>query len=60
MFTSIALLFIILAAFATLCWGVTKLALAEPFKTVLIVVLVLFGLGVLYNFIAGGNIRIGP
>ena len=56
--TTLLLLFIILAAFALLYWGVTQLALPPMVKTVLIVVAGMFALVFLYNMVSGGGLSL--
>ena len=50
---------IILAAFSLLWWGVNALALPQPIKVVILVVLGLIGLAFLYNMFAGGGMGVG-
>jgi hypothetical protein len=55
---TVVLIFIILAAFALVWWGVQRLAIPEPIKTVVLVILGLVALVLIYNFIAGGGVRL--
>lgn len=41
--------------FAVLYWGITQFALPQPMKVVLIVIMALFGLLLIWNFVAGGH-----
>lgn len=52
---TLLLIFIILAAFALVYWGMTQLPLPPVVKTVLIVVMGLLALIFIYNSLAGGH-----
>jgi hypothetical protein len=54
MIHTLIVVFIILAAFALLYWGMTQLTLPPTIKTVLIVILGLIALLFIYNMFAGG------
>jgi Co/Zn/Cd efflux system component len=56
--TLLILVFIILAAGALFWWAVQRLALPEPFKTVVLLIIGLVALALLYNFIAGGHVPV--
>ena len=56
MISTLITLFILLAIFALIWWGVNRLALPEPFKTVILVIVGLVGLVWLYHVFAGGNV----
>ena len=56
MFTTLIVVFIVLAFMALLWWGVSRLSLPEPVKTVVLVVLGLVCLIVIYQFVVGGGI----
>ncbi len=53
--TLIYVLFVV-AAFSLVYWGVSKMALPDPVRTVLIVVMGLIGLLILWNLIAGSGL----
>jgi hypothetical protein len=55
MIHTLIVIFIILAAFALLYWGMTQLTLPPTIKTVLIVILGLIALLFIYNMFAGGT-----
>jgi hypothetical protein len=55
MIHTLIVVFIILAAFALLYWGMTQLTLPPTIKTVLIVILGLIALLFIYNMFAGGG-----
>ena len=55
---TILLIFIILAGFALIWWGIGRLAIPEPIKTVVLVVLGIVALVMIYNFVAGGGIHV--
>jgi hypothetical protein len=55
MIHTLIVVFIILAAFALLYWGMTQLTLPPTIKTVLIVILGLIALLFIYNMFAGGS-----
>ncbi len=57
--TTLALIFVVLAAFALAWWGIGRLGLPEPIKTVVLVLLGLFALILIYNFVAGGGLHTG-
>jgi hypothetical protein len=56
---SLVLLFIIIAAFALIYWGMTKLTLPPNVSTVIIVIMGLIALGFIYNLFAGGRLNFG-
>lgn len=51
---TILLIFIILAGFSLVWWGISRLAIPEPIKTVVLVILGIIALFMIYNFVAGG------
>jgi hypothetical protein len=51
--TTLLLVFIILAAFALLWWGVNQLTLPQPFKVVILVVLGMLMLAYIYGLVSG-------
>jgi hypothetical protein len=54
MIHTMILVLIILAAFSLLWWGINQLALPQPIKVVVLVILGLIGLLFIYNMFAGG------
>jgi hypothetical protein len=54
---AIILLFIIVAAFALVYWGMTALPLPPVVRTVIIVVMGLIALVFIYNLLVGGGIN---
>lgn len=56
MFTTLILILVMLAAFALVWWGVSRLTLPEPVKTVILVILGLVALAVIYNTVAAGHL----
>ena len=55
MITTLLLLLILLAAFALVWWGVGRLAVPEPIKTIVLVILGLLALVFIYNMVSGGG-----
>jgi hypothetical protein len=58
MLTTVVLIFILLAALALIWWGIQRLGIPEPIKTVVLVVLGLVVLVVIYNFVASGGVHL--
>lgn len=58
MLMTMVLIFIVLAAFALVWWGIQRLAIPEPIKTVVLVILGLVALVMIYNFVAGGGMHV--
>ena len=58
MFTTAILVLILLAAFALIWWGVGRMAVPEPIKTIVLVILGLIALGIIYNAVAGGGLHL--
>jgi hypothetical protein len=56
MFTTLVLVLVLLAAFALVWWGVGRMTLPEPVKTVILVILGLVALAVIYQSVAGGGL----
>jgi hypothetical protein len=56
---SLIILFIIIAAFALVYWGMTKLTLPPNVGTVIIVIMGLIALGFIYNLFASGRLNFG-
>lgn len=54
MITTLMLVLIILAAFALVWWGVGRLTLPEPVKTVVLVIMGLLALLFIYQLVVGG------
>lgn len=54
---TLILLFIIIAAFALVYWGMTALPLPPTVRTVIIVVMGLIALVFIYNMVAGGGLH---
>jgi hypothetical protein len=52
---TLILLFIVVAAFALVYWGMTALPLPPTVRTVIIVIMGLIALVFLYNMFAGGG-----
>lgn len=57
MIMTILLLLILLAAFSLVWWGVNRMAVPEPIKTIVLVILGLIALLFIYNMIAGGGMH---
>ncbi len=57
MFTTVILIIIVLAAASLLWWGISRLALPEPIKTVVLVILGLVMLWFIWNFVANGGLE---
>ncbi len=55
MFTTLLYVLFVVAAFSLIYWGFTRMALPEPVKTILMVVLGLVGLWLLWSLIASGG-----
>lgn len=55
---SLVLLFIIVAAFALVYWGMTKLTLPPNVQTVIIVVMGMIALLFIYQLFAGGGFNL--
>ena len=55
---TLVLIFIVLAGFALVWWGVNRFALPEPIKTVVLVIIGLVALVMIYNFVAGGGMHV--
>ena len=55
--TTILLLFIVLAFAALMWWGVNRLSLPEPFKTVILVIIGVVLLFMLYQWVQGGGLH---
>lgn len=58
MFTTLILILVLLASFALIWWGVSRLTLPEPIKTVILVILGLIALALIYNSVAGGHLTL--
>lgn len=58
MITTLIILFFGLAAFALVWWGISRLALPEPVKTVVLVMIGLVALWFLYNLFVGHSISL--
>jgi hypothetical protein len=58
MFTTLILVLILLAAFALVWWGVSSLAIPQPVKTVILVILGLVALAIIYNSVASGGLSL--
>jgi hypothetical protein len=56
---SLILLFIIIAAFALVYWGMTQMTLPPTIRTVIIVIMGLIALAFIYNMFAGGGLHLG-
>jgi hypothetical protein len=54
--TVIIVVFIVLAAASLVWWGLGRMALPEPVKTVVLVVFGLLCLLVIYHFVVGGGL----
>jgi len=57
-FLTLIVLLIVLAAFSLVWWGVNRMAVPEPIKTIVLVILGLVGLWFIYLAVTGG-IHIG-
>jgi hypothetical protein len=55
MITTLITMFILLAVFALVWWGVNALGLPPPIKVVVLVILGLIALAFIYNMFVGGN-----
>ena len=55
---TLILLFIIVAAFALIYWGMTALPLPPTVRTVIIVIMGLIALVFIYNMFAGGGLNL--
>jgi len=55
---TLVLIFIILAAFALVWWGIGRLAVPEPIKTVVLVILGLAALVTIYNYVASHGLTL--
>lgn len=55
MFTTLVFVIIILAAFALVWWAIQRLAVPEPVKTVVLVILGLVMLYFVWQFVASGG-----
>jgi divalent metal cation (Fe/Co/Zn/Cd) transporter len=53
MFHALVVLLILLAAFALIWWGISRLALPEPIKTVVLVIIGLIALVFIYQLVGG-------
>jgi hypothetical protein len=58
-FHTLILLFLIIAAFALLYWGMTQLTLPPNVKTVIIVLMGLIALAFIYQTLVGGSLGFG-
>jgi hypothetical protein len=58
MIVTILLLLILLAAFSLVWWGVNRMAVPEPIKTIVLVILGLLALLFIYNMVAGGGLHL--
>lgn len=56
MVVMILVIFLVLAGMALIWWGVQRLTLPEPIKTVILVVFGLLCLLLIYHFIVGGGL----
>lgn len=54
MITTLILILILLAAFSLVWWGVGRMAVPEPIKTIVLVILGLLALLFIYNMVLGG------
>lgn len=59
MLHALILLFIIIAAFALVYWGMTQLTLPPNIKTVIIVIMGLVALIFIYQIFVGGGLSLG-
>ena len=57
MIVTILLLLILLAAFSLIWWGVNRMAVPEPIKTIVLVILGLLALLAIYNMVAGNGLH---
>ena len=53
---TIICIFLILAAFALVWWGVNRLSIPEPIKTVVLVTMGLIMLVIIWTWVTGGGI----
>jgi hypothetical protein len=53
MIVTILLLLILLAAFSLVWWGVNRMAVPEPIKTIVLVILGLLALLFIFNMVSG-------
>ena len=58
MIVTILLLLILLAAFSLVWWGVNRMAVPEPIKTIVLVILGLLALLFIYNMVSGGGLHL--
>lgn len=58
-FNTLILLFLIIAAFALLYWGMTQMTLPPNIKTVIIVLMGLIALAFIYRVVVGGSMGFG-
>lgn len=58
MLSTLITMFILLAIFALVWWGVGRLGIPEPIKTVILVILGLVALVWLYQTFAGGSLSL--
>ncbi len=58
-FTALILIIILIAAFSLVWWGVTRMAVPEPIKTIILVILGLIALAIIYNWVASGGAHLG-
>jgi hypothetical protein len=54
MFTTLVLILILLAAFSLVWWGVSRMAVPEPIKTIVLVIMGLVALLFIYQIVIGG------
>jgi hypothetical protein len=54
MFTTLVLILILLAAFSLVWWGVSRMAVPEPIKTIVLVIMGLVALVFIYQMVLGG------
>lgn len=54
MLTTLILILILLAAFSLVWWGVGRMAVPEPIKTIVLVIMGLVALVVIYQMVVGG------
>lgn len=55
MITTIILILILLAAFSLVWWGIGRMAVPEPIKTIVLVILGLLALLFIYNMVVGNG-----
>lgn len=58
LFVLVVIIFIVLAAASLVWWGISRMALPEPVKTVVLVIFGLICLLVIYHFVVGGGINV--